>query len=130
MFKQQQTGKPTIYEQHDAAFANVAAFVIAKDGEKVATIAFKLPRDGASRLYAYVHWLGVAMVRGYAGGYGYDKRSAACSDAAGKMIKLPRDPDESRGVGFHAFRMALFADDGDDWDRRLRDAGFDVLRAV
>ena len=45
---------PNIYEQHEAAFGNVSAFVIAKDGKRVATIAFKFPRDGAGRLVAYV----------------------------------------------------------------------------
>lgn len=44
-----------IYDQHRAAFSNVSAYVITLDGEKVATIAIKFPRDGAGRLYAYVH---------------------------------------------------------------------------
>lgn len=44
----------TIYEQHEKAFTSVQAFVIAKNGERVATIAFKFPRDGAGRLYAYI----------------------------------------------------------------------------
>ena len=59
-----------IYEQHKAAFSNVSAFVIVKGGERVATIAFKFPRDGAGRLFAYVHWLGEEMIRGYASGGG------------------------------------------------------------
>lgn len=45
-----------IYKQHDTAFARVSGYVIAKDGERVATIAFKFPADGAGRLWAYVHW--------------------------------------------------------------------------
>lgn len=75
-----------IYDQHRAAFANVSAYVILRGGERVATIAFKFPRDGAGRLYAYVHWIGVPMVRGFAAGGGYDKRSAAVADAAQKAI--------------------------------------------
>jgi hypothetical protein len=71
-----------IYEQHRKAFENVAAYVIAKDGEQVATVAFKYPRDGAGRLYAYVHWLGLPMVRGYANGMVYDKGSAAVCSAS------------------------------------------------
>lgn len=80
-----------IYDLHDKAFARVSAYVILRSGEKVATVAIKHPADGAGRLYAYVHWLGVPMVRGFAGGYGYDKRSAACADAA---KRLP-DPAET-----------------------------------
>lgn len=117
-------GTPNIYRQHDAAFANVSAFVIAKDGERVATVAFKFPRDGAGRLYAYVHLIGDEMVRGYAGGYGYDKRSAACADAA---RKLGGDADEARD----AFAAALIAGhDGAGWDSALRGAGFTVWSAV
>ena len=127
-----------IYEQHEAAFAHISAFVIAKDGERVATIAFKFPRDGAGRLYTYVHWLGVEMVRGYAGGYGYDKRSAAVSVAAHNLERSKSmgdwaiwehtEPEQRVLAG--GFMNALKPDDGMGWDRRLRDAGFDVWQAV
>lgn len=120
-----------IYEQHDAAFSRVSAYVVAKGGERVATIAFKFPADGAGRLYAYVHWLGVEMVRGHAGGY--DKRSAACSVAAKKLAGTPIPSGETHGLrtpAAQAFMGALSPDDGRDWDRRLRDAGFEVWQAV
>lgn len=109
-----------IYEQHRAAFANVAAYVILDGaGERVATIAFKFPKDGAGRLYAYVHWLGSPMVRGFARGFGYDKRSAACSHAA-IQIKGARDE----------FVLALQRGDSSTWDAELRREGFTVLQAV
>ena len=119
-----------VYEQHRAAFAQVSAYVVIKDAgngpERVATIAFKFPRDGAGRLWVYVHWLGTEMVRGYASGYGYDKRTAACANAAKKI---------NRGIpGIHqdrlAFINALEKDSGTYWDRQLEDAGFTVLSAV
>jgi hypothetical protein len=119
----------TIYDQHDAAFANVSAYIIAKGGERVATIAFKFPRDGAGRLYAYVHWCGVEMVRGHATGYGYDKRSAACSSAAKRMRETMRQAEATDCEAMDRFRAALTPDDGLGWDRRLRDAGFDVWQA-
>jgi len=125
----------TIYSQHDAAFRQVSAYVIARNGERVATIAFKFPRDGAGRLYAYVHWLGLPMVRGYAGGYGYDKRSAACS--------LAVRPLKGKEGGWNApvsnasaitpvcdFLNALERDGGQTWESCLRDAGFTVWQAV
>ena len=120
-----------IYEQHKTAFARVSAYVILRNGERVATIAFKFPADGAGRLYAYVHWLGVPMVRGHAGGYGYDKRSAATYNAARKMSTTVEegaalDTSPSR----KAFYAALTTDDGHYFDRRLQDAGFTVLQAV
>ncbi len=115
---------PDIYEQHKAAFALVKAFTIAKDGERVATIAFKFPRDGAGRLYAYVHWIGLEMVRGHAAGGGYDKRSAACNHAASKLDRGQEDCPS-------LFQQALInGDNGAGWDRCLRDAGFTVWQAV
>lgn len=122
-----------IYTQHDTAFARVSAYVIAKDGERVATIAFKFPADGVGRLWAYVHWLGLPMVRGFAGGYGYDKRTAACASAARKM-NAPDPEDrttwERDKEAREAFTAAIAKDGGQSWDGALRDAGFTVWQAV
>lgn len=132
---------PDIYDQHAAAFAKVSAFVILKDGEKVATVAFKFPRDGAGRLYAYIHWLGIEMVRAYAGGYGYDKRTAACINAGQKLDVDAADSwAVENGIKTHdrrpwhihyrPFVTALRLNDGYDWSRNLEKAGFTVLQAV
>lgn len=116
-----------IYDQHDKAFEHVSAYVVVKNGERVATISFKFPRDGASRLWVYVHWLGAPMVRGHANGYGYDKRSAACANAARNLTNGENfDNLEDRT----AFRQALEKDGGESWDNALRNAGFEVWQAV
>ncbi|QXV73542.1 hypothetical protein [Rhizobium phage RHph_X2_30] len=116
--------KPTIYDQFDKAFQNVSAYVVLdKQGECVAKIAFKFPRDGAGRLYAYVHWLGTQMVRGQASGYGYDKRSAAVANAV-------RKADSVLKAQAAEFYDALENDGGEYWDTRLRNAGFTVIQAV
>lgn len=112
-----------IYDQHRKAFSNVSAYVVMKGSERVATIAFRFPKDGASKLWAYVHWFGDPMVRGSAGGYGYDKRTAACNCAARAMKPPSSDSQE-------AFQAALEIDDGNDWERNLRNAGFEVFQAV
>lgn len=125
---------PTIYTQHDAAFANVSAFVVLnKENERVATIAFKFPRDGAGRLCAYVHWIGVEMVRGHANGYGYDKRSAAVESATEKLIANARLSDFVKRPDFSeatCFVNAVKDCGGDSWDSALRNAGFIVFQAV
>ena len=118
-----------IYEQHRAAFVQVAAYVVMHKGERVATIAFKFPRDGAGRLYAYVHWIGLEMVRGYAGGFGYDKRSAACASAADRLQHKACAENYS-ALGFGLFWQTLAKDGGQTWDSALREAGFEVLQAV
>jgi len=115
---------PDIYEQHEKAFSAVSAFVVLHKGERVATIAFKHPRVGAGRLYAYVHWFGQTMVRGFAVGWGYDKKSAAAAAAVRKTT--PRDGTEAHDD----FCRALSDDGGAYWDDRLRTAGFTVLQAV
>ena len=116
-------------EQHTKAFANVSAFVIAKNGKRVATIAFKFPRDGAGRLYAYVHWLGCPMVRGHAGGYGYSKTDAAVSVAA-KKLSAVMPPDIADLQGCTTFQAVLMPDNGYSWEHHLWNAGFDVWQAV
>lgn len=125
-----------IYEQHRAAFASVSAFVILDGAERVATVAIKFPRDGAGRLYAYVHWIGTEMVRGFANGFGYDKRTAACSSAAKRMKPAAAFDNEREHIRlemagrYEAFRAAMLADTGMDWTGQLRAAGFTVLQAV
>jgi hypothetical protein len=116
-----------IYDQHRAAFDKVSAYVVLKDYERVATVAFKFPKDGAGRLWAYVHWLGTPMVRGFAIGGGYDKRTAACSAAVQKIAK---DADATNAKGWAEFSAALWADAGPSWEDALRRAGFTVLQAV
>lgn len=129
-----------IYDQHDKAFQHVSAYVITDNaGERVATIAFKFPRDGAGRLWCYVHFIGLEIVRDYAGGYGYDKRSAAVTHAAGKIPEYALSPDAPAWEQTHkadidaranAFKAALSDIGGKDWTDALRDAGFNVLQAV
>lgn len=118
-----------IYDQHRAAFANVSAYVVLdKKGERAASVAFKYPRDGAGRLFCYLHIFGGPMVRGFAGGGGYDKHSAAASAAASKL-KLESYYEESQ-ADVTAIRAALLVDGGSSWDGMLRDAGYNVLQAV
>jgi hypothetical protein len=126
-----------IYEQHQAAFAQVSAFVILDGQERVATVALKFPRDGAGRLYAYVHLFGVEMVRAHAGGYGYDKRSAAVAAAIAKVKPYMVDDrldrsDYGRKVNEvrDLMKAAASGMHSDDWTRALERQGLRVLQAV
>lgn len=122
--------KKDIYTQHEAAFKHVSAYVILKDGERVATIAFKFPKDGAGRLYAYVHWMGTEMVRGHANGYGYDKRSAACENAAHAFAETKAWKETGISAEGMIFLQSICNIGGSNWDRALENAGFTVLQAV
>lgn len=133
--------KTDIYDTHAKAFDRVSAYVVMRDSERVATIALKFPADGAGRLYAYVHWLGIPMVRGMAGGYGYDKRTAAVSTAA-CLLDPNANEKHAADVGlqycegrpwfehYKAFIAAARLDDGNDWQRNLEKAGFTIWQAV
>lgn len=120
----------SIYDQHRSSFPLVSAFVILKDGQKVATAAFKFPADGAGRLYCYLHVIGIPMVRGYAGGGGYDKTGASCEAAAERMV-APTEPEwAEHAEHVNAIKAALAKDEGHGWDRRLERAGYTILQAV
>lgn len=125
-----------IYEQFDAAFSHVSAFVLMTDGKQIGKIAFKFPKDGAGRLYCYFHFHGAEMCRGMAGGYGYDKKSAAVQDA----IRHLKDyepacagfDDHARNMqeGINLFRTMFKDIGGKDWSDVFRDNNIQVLRAI
>jgi hypothetical protein len=117
-----------IYDQHRAAFANVSAYcVVDAQGERVASVAFKYPRDGAGRLYCYLHVFGVPMVRGSAGGCGYDKHSAA-AQAAARLVKRDGHADTDKSVA--TITNALSVDGGYTWQQEVERTGYRVYQAV
>ena len=115
-----------VFEQYDKAFQNVSAYVVMKDGSVAATVTFKSPKDGAGRLWAYVHFIGLSMVRGFANGYGYDKRSAAIENA----IRAYGQHNTPSLNGFDPFLKALARTDGTQWANSLRSAGFAVFQVI
>lgn len=130
-----------IYKQHESAFSNVSAYVITdKAGSRVATLAFKFPKDGAGRLYAYFHLLGHEMIRDYAGGYGYDKKSAAVNHAISKLentyyistqehtYEIKKFNQEQKRID--ELKAAFDKIGGKDWNDVFRDLGYNVLQAV
>lgn len=129
------------YDQQRKHFADHSASAILMDGEHVASITIKYPKDGAGRLYAYVHWLGTEMQRGHANGGGYDKASAAISVAARQYLidfdkSLPSDVDSFNAnarkphLAQCMFWEYLKKDDGESWESALRSAGFTVCRII
>jgi hypothetical protein len=106
-----------IYDQHDKAFSQVSASIIIKDGAQVGTIAWKYPKDGAGRLWCYFHIHGQEMVRAYAGGYGYDKKSASLMHAIDNS-----DCEDLKTVSSEL-------QSGDPW-RFMRDHGYELFNAI
>lgn len=75
--------KLTNWQKFDNAFKQVSAFVVMDRDtmQLVAKIALKFPSDGADRVNAYIHLIGMEVQHDYASGYGYDKRTASIIDA-------------------------------------------------
>ena len=88
--------KLTNWQKFDNAFKQVSAFVVMDRDtmQPIAKIALKFPSDGAGRVNAYIHLIGMEVQHSYAGGYGYDKRTASiisavtnCNDIWAQQIK-------------------------------------------
>lgn len=120
-----------IYDQHNVAFKQVQAFTAFKliNGNitNEIRVAFKFPKDGAGRLYCYLHLIGTPMVRGFANGYGYDKRSAAIKDAVKKLQIDVNSPHTKATIELGA---ALIECESKGFDSALRDAGYTILNAI
>lgn len=137
-----------IYDQHGAAFRDVSAWVVVKDGERVATISTKTTghnNPNGVTVTAFVHVFGGQMVKGSTGpGGGYDMQSAAILDACRKIDpasyiysptelaehKLARQPLEFIACQGHAERIRGVMDCSQDIPWQLRDMGYQVFQAV
>ena len=121
-----------IYNQFDAAFSHVAAYVVIDptNGDCVAKVAIKRSTSGL-RTTAFVHWIGVPMVKGVANGGGYDKDSASVASAARRVV-MPKGPEHMafQHAACSRFIAAAILDGGRRWDAAVRDAGFTVIQAV
>ena len=117
-----------IYRQHDTAFASTNAYVILSAGHPVATVAVK---RGAA-VTAYVHVKGLEMVRARACGGGYDRESAAVSDAIGKVAAKPCGNPEEWAAAHVLSQLREAARDMDarGWQRAAEAAGYRVVQAV
>lgn len=113
-----------IYEQFDAAFKKINAYAVLKNGNHVANINIKYPNDGMGRIFAYVHILGLEMVRDFAGGCGYDKKDTAIKAAVGKI-----NTNEKSNAAISAKEMQVALSQG-NWERELEKAGFTVIRVI
>lgn len=129
-----------IYEQHAQAFSNVSAYLATNASGQELKISFKYPKDGAGRLWVYFHYVGLEMVRDYAGGYGYDKASAAINGAIEKITVID-DPSFSGQQWYEMSRVAYRENvkalqdafkniGGKDWKDVLRDNGYKVYSII
>lgn len=121
-----------VYDQHAHSFVNIAAWVILKDGERVATFATKYGRGGSSgvTLTAYLHVIGLPMVRFREGpGGGYAMKDAAFRRVAEKAYKQVQT-HETADANRVAASFKDYPDAGEHWDGWLRSRGYQVEAAL
>ena len=108
-----------VYDNLDKATKHISASVILKDGEVKGRVIVKYPKDGASRLYVFIHEYGLECLQGMASGYGYDKTGAAISDAYEQWAKL--------GLCSELYKALEPITYNGEWQNVLRKAGYDVV---
>lgn len=107
-----------IYDQFDRAFQSVSAYLITgPEGQQIGRVALK---HGNARLDCYFQIWGCEMVKGSAGGGGYDKASAAVRAA---VAKIATDKSGPAFVIQHAFHNS---NDGARWSSVIEAEGYTV----
>lgn len=112
-----------VYESLDKATKHISASVILKNGEVKGRIIVKYPKDGAGRLYVFIHEYGLECLQGMASGYGYDKTGAAISDAYQQWAKEYGDS----GICAELYRVLEPVTYNGEWQNVLRKAGYEVV---
>lgn len=91
-------------------FNRVRAIAIFKDGSYIGKMQVAYPKDGAGTLRVFLWDFGNNIQMGTAGGYGYDKLSAAL-----------------RGLKFQGIE---FQDHPENWEIQLREAGYQAVTVI
>lgn len=91
-------------------WSRARVIIIFKDNNYVGKIQVAYPKDGAGTLRAFLWDFGNEIQMGTAGGYGYDKLSAALQG----MI----------------FRGITLQDHPENWEIQLREAGYNVITVM
>jgi hypothetical protein len=96
--------------ENGAALGRAGAWVILFKDTIKGTVKAAYPKDGAGTLTVIIHEHGFGPQIGKAGGYGYDKLSAALHGAK--------------------FGDIILEDSGRGWENQLQDAGYQVYRVL
>ena len=113
----------SIYDQYNAAFNNVTAYTVLIKGSVIGKIVFKHPKDGAGRLYCYLHQYGFEMVRGFAGGYGYDKQEASLESC---LIDAKKKDINDCPL----YNTLAYITGCGQWQNELAQLGYDIYQVV
>ena len=118
-----------LYSEASRALGGASAHIILEGTRIVAKITIKYSKSNL-RCTAYLWIAGGGISKGYAGGGGYDRQSAALAKAARAM-----PPCEYRGIvgyqeRYDAIIGALLNDNGERWHERLYKSGYSTIDAL
>ena len=128
--------KLTNWQKFANAFNLVSAYVVMDQDtmQPIVKIALKYPKDGSGRVNTYIHIIGMEVQHGYAGGYGYDKRTASIIDAASNCNDFLNDAENYQNINGKQkqFIELLLSDDAQGgWQEVINhNSGFIVIQAV
>ena len=122
----------SVYQKFESAFSNVSAYAILKDGEHVANISLKYPKDGMGRLQCFIHILGAEMQNAYVSGCGYDKRSAAIHKTAKQYKEAIANNPEYKVKPFALELLELLSsyEASNGWSDELYRNCFNVINVI
>lgn len=113
----------SVYNQFDRTFPDMKAAVVIHNGEAVAKIATK-------GHVVYLHWFYKRMVRHVTSGSGYNYEKEGIRKAAETLDYRNKKEGCDVSNAEQAFLDTLTKDDGNDWEVKLRKAGFVAVRAI
>ena len=122
-----------IRTEFDRVTADDNAWAIFKGSEPVAKVFIRYGGRSSPNgltVRAFVHVLGLPMVRGISRGGGYDMKSAAVADAVARY-----NMKEALSEGCNAEQLEVIgafasAPDSAHWDSHMRAAGFTVFQVI
>lgn len=118
-----------IRAEFERATQDLRAWLVQKDGETVAKIVVKYGGRTSPHgltVRAFVHVIGLPMVRGIARGGGYDMKSAAILSACGHITYNLRSTAYEQNISTTCADFRALKDNGYDVPRQLRDMGYQV----
>lgn len=113
----------SIYDQFDAATANLSAYAVFKGAESVGRVIFKRAKSGM-RTTCFLQVWGAPMVKAFAPGCGYDKDSCSFEKAA-RLLQ-----DQALNGSAHAVSFKTVKDEGERWSDQLRAMGYTVQHII
>lgn len=123
----------SVRADYERVTRDLTVYSVSKDGEPIARIVVKYGGRSSPHgltVRAFVHVLGLPMVRGMARGGGYDMKTAAIADAMKHLTYNRRSDSYESAIADTCQAFRALSDGGYDIPHQLRELGFHVAEVV